>query len=128
MIKASAGKQIDALIADLSSDNAIKRDTAVARLTVIGRRAVERLIGLASNSNASAPARTAAFRSLEAIAEARGLPTALAALNDLDPTVAIAAVHTVRAFLRSPHGVEALDRVIEIALDRRRAALVVKVQ
>lgn len=112
------------MVADLSSDSAVIRDGAVARLTVIGQRAVERLVGLASNSAASAASRIAAFRSLEAIAEPRALQPALAALADSDSSVVVAALHTARAFIRTSRGVETLDRVTEIALDRRRPAAV----
>src|SRR5205823_3704029 len=59
VIKASSGKAIDALVADLASDAAVKRDAAVARLTVIGARAVERLIALATNVSATSSARVA---------------------------------------------------------------------
>jgi len=79
VIKASASKEIDALVADLSSANAIKRDGAIARLSVIGQRAVERLVRLAADSKASPAARLAAFRTLENIADPRALPPALAA-------------------------------------------------
>lgn len=124
MIKASSGREIDALIADLSSDSLIKRDAAVARLTVIGRRAVERLIALASSSKASVLARIAAYRSLEAIGDPRALVPAIEAFSDPEPSLTVAALNTARTFLRAPQGVEALDHVIEIALDRRRSAAV----
>lgn len=124
VIRASSGKEVDALVADLSSASAIKRDGAVARLTVIGQRAVERLIALSSNSKASVTARVAAFRALEGIAEPRGLPPALAAFADPDSSIAVAAVNAARVFLHSSHGVEALDRFIELALDRRRSVAV----
>ena len=120
VIKASSGREIDGLIVDLSSENAVRREAAVARLTVIGGRAVERLIGVASNSRAAAAARIAAFRALEAIAEPRALPPALAAFADPDPSVAVAALHAAGVFLRTRRGVEALDRVTAIALDRDR--------
>jgi hypothetical protein len=120
VIRASSGKQVNALIADLSSESAIKRDAAIARLTVIGERAVDRLTGLTSNPGASPAARIAAFRVLEAIAEPRGLASALAAFADPDSSIAVAALNTARVFLHTGEGVEALDRVIEIALDHRR--------
>ena len=119
-IRASSSKEVETLVADLSSDNSLKRDAAVARLTVIGQRAVDRLIALASNSTAPATARIAAFRSVEAIADPRALPATLAALADADSSVVIAAINTARAFLRTPQGVGALDSVIQIALDRAR--------
>ena len=40
VIKASSGKQIVALVSDLSADNGARRETAVVRLTVIGACAV----------------------------------------------------------------------------------------
>src|SRR5881396_2962137 len=42
-IRASSSKQIETLIADLRAGRAVTRDAAVARLTVIGSRAVEPL-------------------------------------------------------------------------------------
>ena len=120
VIKASSGKEIDALVADLTSDRAVKREAAVARLTVIGARAVERLIALAGNTAAPASARVSAFRSLEGIADDRGLEPALAAFRDPDDSVAIAALNVGRRFLRTPRGVKALDHVTSIALDRQR--------
>jgi hypothetical protein len=53
VIRASAGKQIDALLLELSSPHALTRDGAVARLTIIGERAVGRLIDLASKASAT---------------------------------------------------------------------------
>ena len=124
VIRASSGKEVDALVADLSSESAIKRDTAVARLTVIGRRAVDRLVELSSNSKASAAARVAAFRALEGIGEPRALQSALATFAEPDSSIAVAAVNTARVFLHSAQGVDALDRFIEVALDRRRSVTV----
>lgn len=124
VIKASSGKEVDALVVDLSSESAVKRDAAVARLTVIGQRAVDRLIKLTANSKASSPARVAAFRALEGIGEARGLHAALAAFAELDSAIAVAALNAARVFLQSPQGVEALDRFIELALDRKRPVAV----
>jgi HEAT repeat protein len=117
-IRASSSKEVETLVADLSSDSSLKRDAAVARLIVIGPRAVDRVVRLASNRAASATARIAAFRSLEAIADPRALPAAVEAFADADPSIAIAALNAARVFLRMPQGVEVLDSVIQIALDR----------
>ena len=124
VIKASSSKEIDALVADLSSDSAIKRDGAIARLSVIGQRAVERLVGLAADSKSSPAVRLAAFRTLENIADPRALPPALAAFADSDTSVVVAALSTAKAFLRTARGVEALDRVIALALERRQSVAV----
>ena len=119
VIKASSGKQIDALVAGLSAENAVTREASVARLTVIGARAVERLVALVE-SDAAPAARTAALRTLEAIADLRALGAALRAVRDADEAVATAAIAVARAFLRGRRGASALDRLAEVALDKTR--------
>jgi len=111
---------VEALVGDLSSPSAVTRDGAVARLTVIGARAVQRLLDVARTATASPVARAAAFRALEAIAEPRALATALTATSDPDPAVASAALGVARAFLKDSQGVKILDHVTAIALDRGR--------
>lgn len=118
VIKASSARKIDGLVADLRSDRAVTREAASVQLTVIGSRAVERLLALASD--ASPAARAAALRTLEAIADPRALTPALAAIDDPDVDVAIAAIGTARAFLREDHGAAVVDRLTEVALDRPR--------
>lgn len=124
VIRASSSQQVDALLTDLAADAPLRRDSAVARLTVIGSRAVQRLIALAANVQKPPVARAAAFRALEGIADPRGLQPALVALGDLDAGVSIAAIGTARALLLTPHGVDALDRLASLALDRKRSAAV----
>src|ERR1019366_1178406 len=119
VIKASSAGQIDALVADLASSSAIKREAAVARLTVFGRRAVDRLIALAT-SDASSAARAAALRTLEAIGDPHSLDAALAFVNDPDPGLALAGVSAVRGFVRSRRGAQIVDRLTAVALDRDR--------
>jgi len=118
-IKASAAKQIDVLVEDLASDSAVRRETAIARLTVLGARAVDRLIAIAESPSPSA-ARVAAFVTLEALGDPRALDPALGATEDADPRVAIAAIAAARVFLRSARGASAVDRLTTIVLDLRR--------
>lgn len=120
-IKASSSKQIDALIANLSADNAVARETAVARLTLLGARAVERLI-TATGTLPIPSARTAAWRALEAIGDPRALEPALISIGerDLEPEVAAAAVGVARAHLRGAQGAAAVDRLATVLLDRTR--------
>jgi hypothetical protein len=118
-IKASSAGQIDALLNDLHAARASTRDAAVARLTIIGARAVERLVTLAG-STAAGPARATAFKTLEAIGDARALDPALRALDDADAGVAIAAAGAARLFVRGARGATAVDRLTATALDRRR--------
>jgi hypothetical protein len=120
-IRASSSRQIDALIADLSAGSAVARETAVARLTLLGGRAVERLIAAAASAD-RADARAGAWRALEAIGDARALKPALALLGapDGDPAVGAAAAGVARAHLRGAHGAAALDRLATVLLDRAR--------
>ena len=120
-IRASSSKQIDALIADLAAASAVTRETAVARLTLLGARAVDRLI-VAAGSGAAANARTAAWRALEAIGDSRALEPALAALAspDLEPPVSAAAAGVARLHVRGAHGAVAVDRLATVLLDRTR--------
>jgi HEAT repeat protein len=120
-IRASSSKKIGALIADLGAGDAVKREAAVTRLTVIGARAVERLIALAE-SPAESYARVAAFRTLEAIADPRALGPALRALDEAaaDATVAVAAAGVARVFVRGARGASAVDRLTAVTLDRAR--------
>ena len=119
VIKTSSSKQIDALVAGLSAESVVTREAAVARLTVIGARAVERLVALVE-SDAAPAARTAALRTLEAIADLRALDSALRAVRDADKAVATAAIGVARTFLESRRGAAALDRLAEVALDKTR--------
>lgn len=124
VIKASSGKAIDALIADLASGDQIRRDAAVARLTVIGARAVHRLLNVASDLTAESAVRASAFRALDAIGDPRALHPALDAVVGDDLAAAIAAIDVVRAFLGSQQGVAAIDRLSGVAVDRERPASV----
>src|SRR5258708_35947193 len=110
-IRASSSKQIESLAADLSSSSAATRDAAVARLTVLGARAVEQLVALAT-STADARARAGAWRTLEAIGDPRALEPALSTLADAgtDPAVAPAAIGGARGFLFGSRGAAAAYR------------------
>lgn len=123
-IRSSSRNEIDSLIGDLGSDDDVKRDAAVARLTVIGARAVGRLTALANDPHAHTNTRAAAFQALEAMKDPAALDVALRGVDDPNETVAIAAIAVVRAFLRGARGAEATDRLASAALDARRASAV----
>jgi hypothetical protein len=78
VIRASATRQIDNLLADLAAHETVRRETAVARLIVIGPRAVERLTRFVAASSSPA-AKIAGLRALEGIADARALEIAVKA-------------------------------------------------
>jgi len=111
---------IDALTADLTSESPVTREAAIARLTLIGPRAVESLIALVDGAERGATARMAALRALEALADSRAIEPALRAAHDGDAGVASAAVAVARVFLRGQRGPAVLDWLTLIALDRER--------
>jgi HEAT repeat protein len=121
VIKVSSSRQIDALIADLSSAREVTREAAVARLSVIGQRAVSRLGTVAADPRAAAPARVAALRALGAIADLRALPPVYAGLRDADDSVVMAAVAVARTQITGEHGAAIVDNLTRLALDRTRS-------
>ena len=118
-IKASSARQIETLIADLGSDRTATREAAVARLTLVGARAVDRLLSLLDSEAPSEPL-AAALRTLEAIADPRALDRVLDALDATDTTVACAAASAARVFLRGPRGNIAVDRLTTAVMDAAR--------
>jgi hypothetical protein len=109
------------LVADLSSDRAVVREAAVARLTVIGARAAGALAAIVVDRHASAAARTAALRVFEATAASKGLESALHALDDTSEEIVRAAIAALAPQVRSADGAAVVDRLTAIGLDRKRA-------
>jgi HEAT repeat protein len=120
-IRSSSAREIDSLIGDLTSERAVARETALARLTVIGPRAVVHLIGLVENTATPPSTRLAALRALDAIDDVRAIDVAKAALEDSDRTVAVAAAGVLQRFLVGSRGVEVTDVLTAKALDRDAA-------
>lgn len=120
-ITSSSARQVDTLIADLRTDDSVRRDAAVARLMVIGPRAVDRLIGVASDDTEPSAARVSALRALEGIGEPRALAPAMAIVRRDPVDVAVAAVAVIRGFLTSEDGLTALDVLTTVTLDRQAA-------
>jgi HEAT repeat protein len=117
-IRTSSAKEIDSLIADLGSDRALARETAIARLTVFGARAVDRLVTLIDQPAPSPAARVAALRALEGLGDPRALEPALRAARDADADVAAAGIAVVRTFVRGRQGVAAVDGLAAIGLNQ----------
>jgi HEAT repeat protein len=118
VIRSSSAREVDALITDLSCDRTVVREAALARLTVIGARAVVHLTDLAARTTASAPGRVAALRALEAIGDARAIDVAKRALGDDDKAVAVAAAGLLQRFLTGNRGADVTDALTATALDR----------
>jgi hypothetical protein len=119
-IRISSSREIETLIAGLASARAVRRDAAVARLTVIGARAVDRLVQVVTLTPGT-PARVAALRALEGIGEPRAVDVALQTTDDADVTVATAAIAALRRFLHGDRSAAIVDRLAAVALDSKRA-------
>jgi hypothetical protein len=128
VIKRSSAGEIDALLADLESDDDVRREAATARLSVIGARAISGLVDLLRRT-ASPRTRVAALQALEPIQDPRALDAAIACLHIPDTATAVQAVNVVRRHLASSEGPRAIDRLAAIAVDaaaeqaRRLAAI-----
>jgi hypothetical protein len=127
VIKASAGAEIRQLLEALGGDDDVRREAAIARLAILGPRAVDRLVA-AYRSAAASDTRIAILRALEPAHDRRTLPIARAGIAQ-GGDEAIAAANTLRGLLDVPHAAtaaDALDALVSVALNRsadRRARL-----
>jgi hypothetical protein len=122
-IHPSSRAEIRRLIDALGAEDEVARESAVARLAVVGVRGVEPLL----QEYPSAPPRVRAgmLRVFEALADPRGLPLARAALSDPSADNVSAAIAVLRAFLNSPRPAtarDALDAVMSMVVDTSRPA------
>ena len=124
-IRASATAEIRQLIAALGGEDEVGREAAIARLAVLGERAVEHL--LQEFPTATGRTRMGMLRAFEAAGDPRALPVIRGALADGSAAVQVAAIGAVRAFLGSDRpdvARDALDAVVTVALDRGRTGIV----
>src|SRR5258707_480955 len=99
-IRPPAGAAVRPLIDALGGVDELQRESAVARLAVIGARTVEPLL---HEYAAAAPRlQSGILRALEAVADPKALPIARGAAHSEHPEVAVAAVRVLRALLTSP--------------------------
>lgn len=115
-ITPSASAEVRTLIAALASGDEVKRESAIARLAIIGPRATERVI--AAYGTADRETRIGMLRVLEAAADARALPFAREALT-LGGDLAVTAAGTLRPLLDAPDeqvAADALDALVSVAL------------
>ena len=114
-------QEIRHLIEALSSTDDVRREAAIARLAVIGRRATDRLIG-AFGSDTPATVKIAILQALERIADPRSLPLISAALNE-PADIAVTAAAGLKPLLDSTEpsiSASALDALVAVALDPTR--------
>lgn len=118
VIKASAASEIRQLIEALSSADEVRREAAIARLAVIGARAVDGL-RRAYASAQDRDTRIAVLRALESTGDGRTIAVARQAITE-GGDVAAAGAAALRGLLDSPHAptsTEALDVLVATALD-----------
>ena len=120
-IRRSAAAEIETLLADLCGDDPVARETAEARLIVIGVRAVPHLI-VAFDRSTSAASRVAILKVLEATPDRRSAELGAEQLeSDLaDPAVRAAALGLLGAYLESAESTRVLDTLTAFILDAER--------
>jgi hypothetical protein len=117
-IKASSTAEVRPLIVALGGDDDIAREAAIARLAIIGERAVVGLVSAYGNTT-DRRVQTAVLRAMDPVADPRGLPLARAGLA-AGGDVALAAIGVLRGLLHASHAdaaAAALDTLMATVLD-----------
>jgi len=117
----SRRSDVDRLIADLDAASPVRRDAAVARLRVIGARALPRLAAFITSATTPA-ARTLAIGALDGIDDRQACEIALTTLDASDAGVVIAALGVLRPWVTKESGTRLLEAITAIAVDRAREA------
>lgn len=94
----SRARHIQELLRQLDGERAAERDSAVARLTLLGERAVEPLLEALASS--SPRFRLGALEVLDRLRDPRALPEVLALALAPDPSVALRALSVAEAYPR----------------------------
>jgi hypothetical protein len=119
LIKPSSVTETRQLIEALGGADDVRREAAIARLAVIGPRAIDALLH-AYASSTDRDLRIAVLRALESSGDRRTIAVAREALAN-GGDVAVAAATALRGLLDSPHGptaTDALDLLVATVLDR----------
>jgi len=120
-IRRSAAAEIETLLVDLCGDDPVARETAEARLSVIGVRAIPHLI-VAFDRAAPAAVKTAILKVLEATPDRRSAELGAEQLeaDGSDPAVRAAAIGLLGAYLESGESTRVLDTLTAFILDAER--------
>jgi hypothetical protein len=117
----SRQSNIGALVARLSDADAVARESAAARLIVIGERTGPALQALLDDTAAPSVARISALRTLAAALREAPLDSAAAAVVDADISLALDAIELLGEALSDATNIRASDRALEhltrLALD-----------
>ena len=115
-IRASASLEVRRLIGDLEGDDAVRRDAAIARLAVIGTRAVRQILEHLTAASVTAT-KGPLLLALESIPDPRAVEPVLEALTSDEAGVRLAAIRAARGLLSLPQGTSVLDRLTALALN-----------
>jgi len=118
-IRASASLEVRRLIGDLEGDDAVRRDAAIARLAVIGTRAVRQILEHLAAASVTAT-KGPLLLALESIPDPRAVDPVLEAMTADDEGVRLAAIRAARGLLSLPQGTSVLDRLTALALNPDR--------
>lgn len=120
-IRPSAGAEVKQLIEALGAADDVTRESAIARLAVIGPRALEHLLN--DFPAAAARIRAGMLRVFESTDDARVLPLVRGSLADPSAFMQSAAIGVLRALSASNQqqvARDALDALVAVALDAQR--------
>jgi len=121
-IRPSAAAEIRQLVDALGAAEDVKREAAIARLAVIGPRAVEHLLRVYPTTT-DLQTRIGMLRTLESAADARVGALATATLSDSSPSLVTAAIGVLRSLVPSSESRisrDALDALVAVVVDRSR--------
>ena len=122
-IRTSASQEVRRLVLELLEprpDPDVRQEAAIARLAVIGTRAVRQVVD-AYQAHPEPQARELLLRAMEAIPDPRVIDTVLEALEAADDGVRTAAARAARGLLTHPRGTRLLDTLTAIAMDQAAA-------
>lgn len=120
-IKPSSQAEITSLVRALGAADEVARESAVARLAVIGGRAVDRLASAYAAADTTREVRVSILRVFERMGDGRAIPIAREALRE-GGDVAVAAAGALRPLLDATSAemaAQALDALMSVATDRR---------
>ena len=119
-MRTPSARDVDALLKQLRSPEAIERETAIARLRIIGARARDRVLTLLADSATASDVRIAALKVIDALDDPAARRAAIDATADPNPHVAVTALHVLRPWLARDEDMSALERVSAVLADQTR--------
>jgi hypothetical protein len=121
-IRPSAAAEIRQLVDALGATEDVRREAAIARLAVLGPRAVDHLLRVYPTTPLP-QTKVGILRALESSGDARVAALAAATLSDASPALVSAAIGVLRGLLGSAESKtarDALDALVAVVVDRSR--------